>query len=1234
MAVSWGESAAGFVRAVKNASATSSKMEQLRQLKSLLLQRESPSLRDFVPQLTELLQTGQPSPVRRFIAESINDIGQKNSELLPEMIPTLIHLLKDPTPAVARQAISSGTCLFQNMLVKIVLQGIVPTELEKPLKLSWESMLEFKDSVLPMAFQPGNEGVRLLAIKFTEAMILLYTPDPSAPSEPPDEGFSISWVRGSNPVLNVSNLVSEATQCLGMLLDQLRVPHVKSLSNSIIIVLVNCLSSIATKRPSFYGRVLPVLLALDPEKTVIKGFESPRAYHGLKSAFFTCLKCSHPAALPWRPRLAEALRTLSVGTSTVASAAIKGLPSVKDEILSPAENKEVLLEHLKKRPIKEELMDITETNTISSKRSKILPTSSQDFVNESDAPSQDHSSDVPMSNAEAAGGVGENGPIQQLVSTFGALVAQGDKAVQLLDVLVSSISSDLFAEVVMVNMQHLPPCCPHSDSEAEGHGSGDSRASIHASVLADIFSLSSTSTRNPLAHDVSVQAKVDLQTQDREASVSTRVQDIASHAIENLESKIPSLVADIKIEPSEMQDISQSVASSPMTSYVSEKPCPSAAISNSGLSASTSSISDPLSFRYTLPKIVAPVIPITDELKDQIQKQTYLRIIEAYKHITTASGIQLRFSLLSCLGVEFPLELDAWGPLRKHVLDDYLNHNGHDLTLSVLYRLYRETEQDKDFFSSTTAISAYESFLLNVAEAIRDSFPPSDKSLSRLLVEVPYLPKPVVKLLESMCSPSNVEKDSERVTQGLSIVWSLILQRPSSRDVFLKIALQSTVHHSEEVRMKAIRLVANKLFPMSCISQKIEEFASEMLLSVVDQPISREDPEHQTISKDVDSGKQAEAQPSVSVMKDEKSPKIEPSGNQVSPVSEAQRRMSLYFALCTKKHSLLGQLFAIYQRMPKPSKQAVHGHIPILVRTVGCSPDLLRIISELPDGCEGLLTQILNTLTEATIPPPELLFSVRKLYDLKLKDVEILIPILSFLPKDEVFRLFPRLVNLPPVKFQLAVARLLQGSPLNGPILAPPEILIAIHEIDPEKDGIQLKKVMDACSACFELRQVFTQQVFAKALNQLVEQIPLPLLFMRTVIQVVGAFPALIDFIMEILSRLVTKQIWKSPKLWVGFLKCAVQTMPQSFGVLLQLPAAQLENALARNPTIRTPLMEHASQPNIRSSIPRPTLGVLGLVSDPLPPPPPPIRQTQPPKREDTVADAGSEATHEAEPTA
>lgn len=51
--------------------------------------------------------------------------------------------------------------------------------------------------------------------------------------------FNISWLRGGHPLLNVGDLSIEASKSLGLLLDQLRFPTVKSLGNLVIVVLIN-----------------------------------------------------------------------------------------------------------------------------------------------------------------------------------------------------------------------------------------------------------------------------------------------------------------------------------------------------------------------------------------------------------------------------------------------------------------------------------------------------------------------------------------------------------------------------------------------------------------------------------------------------------------------------------------------------------------------------------------------------------------------------------------------------------------------------------------------------------------------------------------------------------------------------------------------------------------------------------------------------------------------------------
>ncbi|KAG2647818.1 hypothetical protein PVAP13_2KG241400 [Panicum virgatum] len=1121
------------------------------------------------------LHTDEASPVRKHVAEIIGVVGSKHMEYLPDIIPCLLHLLNDEAPPVVRQAIKTGTTLFAKLIQRLVIQGLFSTGgIDDALKSSWEWLLKFKSAVSLMAFQTtGNEGVRLLAVKFVEKTVLMYTPDPNIPSDPPSEatkdmGFNVAWLRGGHPLLNVGDLAMEASQNLGLLLEQLKSPKVKSLSTSMIIVFITSLSAIAQRRPSFYGRILPVLLSLDPASSIIK-LRVPGAFHALKSAFSACLECTHSSAEPWRARLLEAQNIINQGGSiedTANAGKNFGDTSNREESWPLMERS---TDSSNKRSLAEDRNHMTEDDGHSSKRvrhSLDVQEHSEEASNRNvESTSVDISSSQPISIR-----TGNSEAVYQLIGMFAALAAQGDRAAGSLQILSSSIASDLLAEVVMVNMQHIPISRPEADQhQLPSTSSGDgiplsSSFSLLASLLKRAGQIDQYEVPPAKESAVVLSDADDIMTVPASSpvpsSVNLPMEENSSPTVpcmETAEVKVTSAGAKSLVDILESSETSHASTEPQGTqehasSFISSLPADNSSAglslaqssetrspSSSILEANNSQLSslNSLGSQYALPKFVVNNIDLSDEAKDLLQKESFLRILESDKQEATAGSIA-RLPLLAHLGVEFPLELDPWELLQKHVLSDYANNEGHELTLCILNRLYREAEQDQDFLSSRTATSVYESFLLTVAESLRDMFPASDKSLGKLLCEIPYLPEGVLKLLEGLCSPESNEKQDkdiqsgDRVTQGLSAVWNLIMLRPLNRNRCLEIALQSSTHHLEEVRMKAIRLVANKLFPMASISKKIEDFAKEKLNSVLEVIPSGDSAATETATPEAHNDGVLE--------------------NLSASVADAQTLMSLYFALCTKKHSLLRHVFAIYSSLPQAAKQAVHRQVPILIRTIGSSPDLLGIISDPPGDCQDLLMQVLQTLTDAAVPSKELTSSIKNIYS-KTKDVEFLFAILSHLPKDEVLPVFPSIVNLPMDKFQAALSRILQGSSRNGPSLDPSEILIAIHVIDPDKEGIPLKKVMDACSACFEQRTIFTQQVLAKALNQLVEQIPLPLLFMRTVMQAIGVFPALVDFVMEIMSRLVSKQIWKYPKLWVGFLKCAILTKPQSYGVLLQI---------------------------------------------------------------------------------
>lgn len=73
-------------------------------------------------------------------------------------------------------------------------------------------------------------------------------------------------------------------------------------------------------------------------------------------------------------------------------------------------------------------------------------------------------------------------------------------------------------------------------------------------------------------------------------------------------------------------------------------------------------------------------------------------------------------------------------------------------------------------------------------------------------------------------------------------------------------------------------------------------------------------------------------------------------------------------------------------------------------------------------------------------------------------------------------------------------------------------------------------RLLAATNLCFAERNVYTSEVLAVVMQQLMEQSPLPMLLMRTVIQSLTMYPRLGGFVMNILSRLIMKQVtWPWP---------------------------------------------------------------------------------------------------------
>ncbi|KAL9359414.1 hypothetical protein Peur_047537 [Populus x canadensis] len=1279
------------------------KLSSLKQAKDVLLSLEPSLAAELFPSLVEL-QYSPEGIVRQKLVEVIEEIGLKAMENCSILIPVLLGLLRDNDSVVARESIVSGTHLYCGVLEEMALQCHRRGKVERWLEGLWIWMLKFKDAVFAIALEPGPVGIKLLALKFLETYILLFTTETTDSDRLVAEGsrrlFNISWVAGGHPVLDPVSLMSDANKALVILLDFLWSPG--SLPGALMIAVVNCLAAVARKRPLHYETILSALLDFDPK--VEKGCHAASIQYSLRTAFLGFLRCTYPTILESRDKLLRALRAMNAGDAAEQAIRqvdkmIKNNERTSREVRfsrddQPTSQLPVSGDQLRKRSVPMDNEEQANGHEMAQKRSRYGPnilSTTPIQINESGPDSvfdNGVSANVHLSDSDLT-------PAEQMIAMIGALLAEGERGAESLELLISNIHPDLLADIVITNMKHLPKSSPpltrlaslpvtlqncSSSSPAQAVAPSAPVSSAQGPipvVTAGNLSLSDAPIVNNFPVDSKRDPRRDPRRLDpRRTATSVGVPSVAivdDHGgmqpemdssvslskgsplpvVTSVENPPEPYISNSKIEdkslegllvsktdqvsmseevicrPEEIVPMSEAKASSdqafspPHTSEegdvvlklsdfeVASGADTLSAMEPEQLSPDVSNISVPEEIcQVDLPQL-PPYVELTEEQQKTVRLLAVERIIESYKHLSGTECSQTRMALLARLVAQIDADDDVVVMLQKHVLVDYRQHKGQELVLHFLYHLHSLTILDSVGSASYAAV-LYEKFLL--ARSLLDAFPASDKSFSKLLGEVPFLPESAFKLLDDLChcdifdSHGKEVRDGERVTQGLGAVWGLILGRPNNRQAFLDIALKCAVHSQDGIRSKAIRLVANKLYQLNYISQNIEQFATNMLLSVVEQHASDIKPS-QSVSTDQREGEVVSQEVSVSGSQVSETGNCEndsmkgaqPLVQSVSTMSfpEVQRHISLFFALCTKNPGLLQIVFDIYGQAPKTVKQAVHRHIPVLIRALGSSySELLRIISDPPEGCENLLMLVLQILTQETTPSANLITTVKHLYETKLEDATILIPILSSLSKNEVLPIFPRLVGLPIEKFQMALAHILQGSAHTGPALTPAEVLVAIHDINPNKDGLPLKKITDACSACFEQRTVFTQQVLAKALNQMVDQTPLPLLFMRTVIQAIDAFPSLVDFVMEILSKLVSRQVWKMPKLWVGFLKCVSQTRPHSFQVLLQLPPPQLESALNKHANLRGPLATYASQPSTKTSLPRSTLAILGLVNE------------------------------------
>lgn len=475
----------------------------------------------------------------------------------------------------------------------------------------------------------------------------------------------------------------------------------------------------------------------------------------------------------------------------------------------------------------------------------------------------------------------------------------------------------------------------------------------------------------------------------------------------------------------------------------------------------------------------------------------------------------------------------------------------------------------------------YDRWLRRLLEHILSYSSNKDKAFSQFMVDLPEIPVGEVARLGELC------KNPEQLQLGFSSLRELALLRPPVRQAALDVLLSLTVNPDKLTRNAAIMTVKQWVPDISALSSQVVSFAVSLLarLEIAPIPVVVE-----KVEEDADAMEDSPPPPPPPIALLVENGLVVAGLPTPTTLSGVTYHIELLLSLCTKSPNLLDHLFESYSRLQPFAQQSLQTLITPMIRSLGVShPKIPLLVESFPEGSDPLVLRVLAILADKGKPPPSLVNVIKNLAQERDLSPRFYIAVLPSCNKEEVMRYLPHVVSLlggapedkaivrtafenatiPPATFGgggSSISRARQDE-----LLTPVELLILLHHLESSK----LKLAIESIAICFSMTEAFKPDVLASFMLQVVEEPVLPVLFMRTVIQAITTYKSLQQLVSTtLLPRLISKQVWKTPSDWEGFVRCAKITAPNSFGALLQLPQEHLLVVVTKQPTLREPLME------------------------------------------------------------
>ncbi|KAI6198275.1 Symplekin [Aphelenchoides fujianensis] len=238
---------------------TAERLESLKKAERLIFETDDSSLLDnFLDEMLEFLNAEEDQEIRAFTMLFVTSAIERDPEVVNKVVNTFTEILQ---PAAKQSAfIRKQVVRVCTRVYSTVLAWVNHRRHDLNAGTCWKAFAILKNDILGL-FGSKNEGLRMMAIKFMEVVIICQTHRQEANQTPKgaDELISLKEIHRDHRVLSYQQLEREAQHNFASLIDQLSSSDIASQT---LLTVVQVVCNIARQRPVYMLQVVSALESL------------------------------------------------------------------------------------------------------------------------------------------------------------------------------------------------------------------------------------------------------------------------------------------------------------------------------------------------------------------------------------------------------------------------------------------------------------------------------------------------------------------------------------------------------------------------------------------------------------------------------------------------------------------------------------------------------------------------------------------------------------------------------------------------------------------------------------------------------------------------------------------------------------------------------------------------------------------------------------------------------------